>query len=56
MRNVKKGFFNIWYYDELSDLNLKDIIMEYEKSYKFFEDFFHRKIHFELKLFIYGAT
>ena len=53
MRNVKKGFFNIWYYDELSDLNLKDIIMEYEKSYKFFEDFFHRKIHFELKLFIY---
>jgi len=53
MKNIKEGFFDIWYYDGLSDTNLKDIIIEYKKSYKFFEDFFHRKIDFELKLFVY---
>lgn len=53
MKRFKKDFFDICYYERLSDSDLKDIIMEYEKSYKFFEDFFNRKINLDLKLFVY---
>lgn len=40
MKRLKKDFLDIYYYERLSESNLKNIIMEYEKSYKFFEDFF----------------
>lgn len=53
MKRIKEYFFDICYYDKLSDKYLNDIIMEYEKSYKFFEDFFNRKINLKLKLFVY---
>ena len=53
MKRLKKDCFDICYYEKLSDLDLTDIIMEYEKSYKFFEDFFNRKIDLDLKLFVY---
>lgn len=53
MKYIKEKHFDIWYYAGLSDEYLKDIIMEYEKSYKFFEDFFNKKIDFKLKLFVY---
>ena len=39
MRYIKNNFFDIHYYDELSDSDLKNIIMEHEMSYKFFEVF-----------------
>ena len=53
MKYIKEKHFDIWYYAGLSDEYLKDIIMEYEKSYKFFEDFFNKRIDFKLKLFVY---
>lgn len=53
MRHINNNFFDIYYYDELSDSDLKSIIIEHEKSYKFFEVFFNRKIDFKLKLFVY---